>query len=106
MSVAGKHGESGGPGNSFSAATFRKALKGFEFGGLAYSEVQLELKRLLAGASRRELREVLSRSKSIEPLPEYAYREVRRLIDETIDEDAEPQGDPGDAREQGEQLDP
>ena len=106
MSVAGKHGESGSPGNSFSAATFRKALKGFEFGGLAYSEVQLELKRLLAGASRRELREVLSRGKSIEPLPEYAYREVRRLFDETIEEDAEPQGDPGDAREQEEQFDP
>jgi hypothetical protein len=106
MSVAGKHGESGSPGSSFSAATFRKALKGFEFGGLAYSEVQIELKRLLAGASRRELREVLRRSRSTEPLPEYAYREVRRLFDETVEEDAAPQSDPGDAREQEEQLDP
>jgi chromosome segregation ATPase len=105
MSAAGKHAESADPGNSFSAATFRKALKGFEFGGLAYSEVQIELKRLLAGASRRELREVLRRSKSIEPLPEYAYREVRRLFDETIEEDVASETDPGDAREQEEGLD-
>jgi chromosome segregation ATPase len=96
MSAAGKHGEFGDPGISFSAATFRKALKGFEIGGLAYSEVQIELKRLLARVSRRELREVLRRSESIEPLPEYAYREVRRFLEETIEQDVAPQTDPDD----------
>ena len=54
MSVADKQSEFGEPPNSFSEATFRKALKGLEIGSLAYSEVQLELKRLLAGVSRRE----------------------------------------------------
>jgi hypothetical protein len=106
MSAAGKHGEFGDAGNSFSAASFRKALKGFEFGGLAYSEVQIELKRLLAGVSRRELREVLRRGKSGEPLPEYAYREVRRLLDETIAQDVAPQTEAADVREQEEELDP
>ena len=100
MSVAGKHSEFGDPGNSFSAAAFRKALKGFEIGNLPYSEVQFELKRLLTGVSRRELREVLRRSESIEPLPEYAYREVRRFLDETIEQDMAPQTDPGGVREQ------
>jgi chromosome segregation ATPase len=106
MSAAGKHAEFGDAGNPFSAATFRKALKGFEFGGLAYSEVQIELKRLLAGVSRRDLREVLRRSKSMEPLPEYAYREVRRLLDETIEQDATSQSESGEVREQEEELDP
>ena len=77
MSVADKQSEFGEPPNSFSEATFRKALKGFEIGSLAYSEVQIELKRLLAGVSRRELRKVVRRSESIEPLPEYAYRGSR-----------------------------
>jgi len=102
MSVAGKRD----PGNSFSAASFRKALKGFEIGGLPYTEVQFELKRLLAGVSRRELRELLRRSESSEPLPRYAYREVRRFLDEAIEQDVALQTDPGDVREQEEELDP
>jgi chromosome segregation ATPase len=106
MSVAGKHVELGDPGNSFSAATIRKALKGFEIGGLPYTEVQFELKRLLAGVSRRELLELLRRSESIEPLPNYAYREVRRFLDEAIEQDVALQIDPGGVREQGEELDP
>jgi len=106
MGVAGKHVEFGDSGNSFSAATFRKVLKGFEIGGLAYSEVQFELKRLLAGVSRRELRELLRRSESIEPLPEYACREVRRFLDETIVQDVALQTDPGGVREQKGELDP
>jgi hypothetical protein len=106
MSAAGKHAEFADPGNSFSAASFRKALKGFEFGGLAYSEVQIELKRLLAGVSRRDLREILGRSKSMEPLPEYAYREVRRLLDETIEQDVTSQTESGEVRVQEEEMDP
>jgi hypothetical protein len=105
MSVAGKHVD-GDPGNSFSAATIRKALKAFEIGGLPYTEVQFELKRLLAGVSRRELRELLRRSESIEPLPNYAYREVRRFLDEAIEQDVALQIDPGGVREQGGELDP
>ncbi|MGO9949531.1 MAG: hypothetical protein ACLPWG_22120 [Steroidobacteraceae bacterium] len=106
MSVAGKHVEFGDPGDSFFAATFRKALKRFEIGDLPYTEVQFELKRLLAGVSRRELRELLRRSESIEPLPGYAYREVRRFLDETIEQDVALQTDPGGVREQEEESDP
>ena len=81
-------------------------MKGFEIDGLAYPQVQLELKRLLAGFSRRELRELLRRSESIDPLPEYAYREVRRFLDETVEQDVALQTDPDDVREQEEELDP
>jgi hypothetical protein len=105
MSVASNHLDLNDPGNSFSA-TFRKALKGFEIGSLAYSEIQIELKRLLAGVSHRELRELLHRGESIEPLPEYAYREVRRFFDETVERDVALHTDPGDVREQEEVLDP
>jgi chromosome segregation ATPase len=105
MSVASNHLELNDPGNSFSA-TFRKALKGFEIGSLAYSEVQSELKRLLAGVPHRELRELLRRSESIEPLPEYAYREIRRFFDDTVERDVAPQTELGDVREQAEELDP
>jgi chromosome segregation ATPase len=106
MSGAGKHVEFGDPGNSFFAATFRRALTRFEIGDLPYTEVQFELKRLLAGVSRRELRELLRRSESIEPLPAYAYREVRRFLDETIEQDVALQTDPAGVREQEEELDP
>ncbi|HEY2677316.1 MAG TPA: hypothetical protein VGI65_10120 [Steroidobacteraceae bacterium] len=106
MSVADKPGEFVDPRNSFSAVTFRKALKGFETGDLKYSEVRLELKRLLAGVSRRELRQVLRSSESIEPLPEYAYREVQRFLEEAIDQGLTPQTDLGDVREQEVELGP
>lgn len=106
MSVAGKHVEFGDPGNSFFAATFRKALKRFEIGDLPYTEVQFELKRLLAGVSRRELRELLRCSESNEPLPGYAYREVRRFLDETIEQDVALQADPDGVREHQEESDP
>jgi hypothetical protein len=106
MSVADKKPEFDDARNSFSAATFRKALKAFEIGDLAYPEVQFELKRLLAGVSRHDLRKVMRRSESTEPLPEYAYREVRRFLDEAIEQDVAPQTDLGEVREQAEELDP
>ena len=81
-------------------------MKGFEIGGLAYSEVQIELKRIVAGVSRHELRELLRRSESIEPLPEYAYREVRHFLDETIEQDVALQTDPDGVPEQEKELDP
>jgi len=106
MSIADKRAEFGDPQESFSAATFRKALKGFEIGGLPYMEVQSQLKRLLAGVSPRDLREVLRRGKSIEPLPEYAYREVRRVLDEVIEQDVAPQTDPDGVSESEQKPDP
>ena len=69
---------------------FRKVLKGFEIGGLPYTEVQFQLKRLLAaGASADELREILRRSELIEPLPEFAHREVLDVLNEAVGQDAE-----------------
>src|ERR1700729_4111548 len=107
MSIVGKRIEKNDPRHSFAAATFRKVLKGFEIGGLPYTEVEFQLKRLLAtGVSPGELREVLRRSELIQPLPEYAYREVLGLLDEAIEQGATEQSDPIGAIEQEEQLDP
>src|SRR5580693_3421847 len=107
MSIVGKRAETSDPRHSFAAATFRKVLKGFEIGGLPYTEVEFQLKRLLAtGVSPGELREVLRRSELIQPLPEYAYREVLGLLDEAIEQGATEQNDPIGAIEQEEQLDP
>ena len=105
MNIVGKRAEINDPRQSFAAATFRKVLKGFEIGGLPYTEVEFQLKRLLAtGAPPGELREVLRRSELIQPLPEYAYREVVGLLDEAIEQAAAEQD--AMAIEQEEQLDP
>ena len=107
MSTVGKPSDFGDTRNRFSAATFRKVLKGFEIGGLPYTEVQFQLKRLLAtGVSPMELREVLRRNELIEPMPEYAYREVLGVLDEAIEQDAALQTDPDGAIEPEEELDP
>jgi formylglycine-generating enzyme len=111
MNIAGKRADSSDPRHSLSAATFRKALKGFEIGGLPYTEVQFQLKRLLASASPSDLREVLRRSELVEPLPEYAYREVQILLEEAIEQGGTLQGgalqaDPADAVDQEQELDP
>ena len=106
MNIVGKRADPSDPRHSFPAATFRKVLKGFEIGGLPYTEVQFQLKRLLAtGASPGELREVLRRSELIEPLPEYAHRGVQSLLDEAIEQSAAPQADPADAADQEQELD-
>lgn len=71
---------------SLPASTFRKVLKGFEIGGLPYTDVQFHLKRLLAGGtSPEELQEVLRRCELITPLPDYAHAEVMRLLEEARD---------------------
>jgi formylglycine-generating enzyme required for sulfatase activity len=107
MNIVGKRADPSDPRHSFSAATFRKVLKGFDIGGLPYTEVQFQLKRLLAtGASPSELREVLRRSELIEPMPEYAYREVKNLLDDAIEQSAALQSDPLDAIDQEEESDP
>src|SRR5258708_9765969 len=74
------------PAISLPASTFRKVLKGFEIGGLPYTDVQFHLKRLLAqGTSPEELQEVLRRCELITPLPDYAHAEVLRLLEEARD---------------------
>ena len=106
MSTVAKHADFRDSRNSFSAATFRKVLKGFEMGGLPYTEVEFQLKRLLAtGVSPSELREVLRRYELIEPLPEYAYRQVADLLDEAIEQEAAMQPPEG-AVDQPEESDP
>lgn len=75
---------------SLPASTFRKVLKGFEIGGLPYTDVQFHLKRLLAaGTSPEELQEVLRRCELITPLPDYAHAEVMRLLEEARDHEPE-----------------
>jgi formylglycine-generating enzyme len=67
---------------SFAASSFRKVLKGFEIGGIPYTDVQFHLKRLLdAGTPPDELQEVLRRCELITPLPEYAHADVTHVIE-------------------------
>ena len=106
MSTVAKHADFRDSRNSFSAATFKKVLKGFEMGGLPYTEVEFQLKRLLAtGVPPGELREVLRRCELFEPLPEYAYRQVAALLDEAIEQEAAMQPPEG-AIDQQEESDP
>jgi len=68
---------------SFAASSFRKVLKGFEIGGLPYTDVQFHLRRLLAaGTPPDDLQEVLRRCELITPLPDYAHAEVLQIIEE------------------------
>src|SRR6202042_2189897 len=68
---------------SFAASSFRKVLKGFEIGGLPFTDVQFHLQRLLAaGTPPDELQEVLRRCELITPLPEYAHADVMHVIEE------------------------
>jgi formylglycine-generating enzyme required for sulfatase activity len=70
---------------SSSAAQFKKVLQAFANGDLPYSDVQSHLQRLLnSGASHEELREVLTRYESIEPLPAYAHEEILRRLNEAV----------------------
>ena len=70
---------------SSSASLFKKVLQAFANGDLPYSDVESHLQRLLSsGASAEELREVLQRYVSIEPLPAYAHAEMLRNLNEAI----------------------
>jgi hypothetical protein len=102
-----RRAETSDPRNPIGASAFKKVLKGFEIGGLPYTEVQSQLKRLLAtGVSPSDLREVLRRSELIEPLPEYAYRDVQGLLDEAIEHDAAQPNSPPESIDQEDKLDP
>src|SRR5450631_3732819 len=68
-----------------SAALFKKVLQAFANGDLPYSDVQSHLERLLnSDAPPEELRDVLQRYESIEPLPAYAHAEVLRVLNEAM----------------------
>jgi formylglycine-generating enzyme required for sulfatase activity len=68
---------------SSSAAQFKKVLQALANGDLPYSDVEAHLQRLLkSGALPDELREVLQRYDSIEPLPAYAHIEILRILNE------------------------
>src|SRR6266851_2376728 len=86
---------------SSSASLFKKVLQAFANGDLPYSDVQSHLERLLnTDASPEELREVLNRYESIEPLPAYAHEEILRLLNEAIARAAAPNVDSDPARSQ------
>ncbi len=83
-----------GPRISSPASMFEKVLQAFEEGDVRFSDVQLDLKRLLASeASPLELLEVLRRHELNEPLPQYAHDEVVRLLDEANAEAAAREAD-------------
>jgi formylglycine-generating enzyme required for sulfatase activity len=75
-----------GPRISSPASMFEKVLRAFTEGDLHYADVQLDLKRLLAGGAPPEkLLEVLERWELLDPLPDYAHEGVLRLINEAIE---------------------
>src|SRR5450631_2169452 len=79
---------------SSSASLFKKVLQAFANGDLPYSDVHSHLERLLnTGASPEELRDVLHRYQSIEPLPAYAHVEVLRVLNEAMARAAAPNVD-------------
>jgi sulfatase modifying factor 1 len=84
-----------------SASHFKKVLQAFANGDLPYSDVESHLQRLLdSDASPEELREVLQRYESIEPLPAYAHGEMLRILNEAMARTAIPNVDSDPARSQ------
>jgi formylglycine-generating enzyme required for sulfatase activity len=84
---------------SSSASLFKKVLQAFANGDLPYSDVESHLQRLLnSGALPEELRDVLQRYESIEPLPAYAHVEILRTLNEAIARTAVPNVDSDPAR--------
>jgi sulfatase modifying factor 1 len=70
---------------SSSASQFKKVLQASANGDLPYSDVEAYLQRLLkSGALPEELREVLQRYDSIEPLPAYAHTKILRFLNEAM----------------------
>ncbi|HLZ99486.1 MAG TPA: SUMF1/EgtB/PvdO family nonheme iron enzyme [Steroidobacteraceae bacterium] len=86
---------------SSSGSLFKKVLQAFANGDLPYSDVRSHLQRLQdSGASSEELREILQRYHSIEPLPAYAYEEILRNLNEAMVRAAASSADPDPARSQ------
>jgi formylglycine-generating enzyme required for sulfatase activity len=86
---------------SSSASLFKKLLQAFANGDLPYSDVQSDLQRLLTtGASPEELREVLQRYQSIEPLAANAHAEILRILNEAMERAAALKSDSDAAQSQ------
>jgi sulfatase modifying factor 1 len=84
---------------SASASLFKKVLQACANGDLPYSDVESHLQRLLkSGALPEELRDVLQRYESIEPLPAYAHAEILRILNEATARAAVPNVDSDPAR--------
>jgi formylglycine-generating enzyme len=70
---------------SSSLSLFEKVLRGFETGGFTYTDVLAQLQRLLAsGESPAELREILRRRESVEPLPEYVHVGILSVLTDAL----------------------
>jgi sulfatase modifying factor 1 len=81
--------------------TFEKVLRAYGTGGFTYTDLVVQLERLLAvGASPEAMLEILRRRERIEPFPEYAHVEVVRLLNAAIASDA------AEAAASAEQRDP
>src|ERR1700729_2636479 len=95
MNDTGRRADRMGPRISSPASMFEKVLRALTEGDLHYADVQLDLKRLLSsGAPPQKLLEVLQRWELIEPLPDYAYAGVLRLINDAIDRAEAENADP------------
>jgi formylglycine-generating enzyme required for sulfatase activity len=91
MSNAGKNTDRVSTKTSRTASMFEKALQGFAIGDLPYADVQSHLTRwLTTGTSAEELQEVLRRHEMIEPLPEHARADLRRMLAEHAVQPTEP----------------
>jgi formylglycine-generating enzyme required for sulfatase activity len=67
------------------ASVFEKVLAAYETGGITYSDVLSQLRRLLAtDAPPEELLEILRRRELIEPLPDSARAQVMALLNEAM----------------------
>lgn len=96
-----------GPRISSTASMFEKVLRAFTEGDLHYADVQLDLKRLLAGGAPPEkLLEVLERWELLDPLPDYAHEGVQRLINEAMELAAVQHPDVDSAPDQSQDPDP
>ena len=68
------------------AAVFEKVLAAYETGGITYTDVLAQLRRLLAtDAPPTELLEILRRRELIEPLPESAHNQVFNLLNDALE---------------------
>ena len=89
---------------SSSALQFKKVLQALANGDLPHSDVEAHLQRLLkSGALPDELRNVLQRYDSIEPLPAYAHTEILRILNEATVRAVAPSADSDPARSQPQQ---
>src|ERR1700678_4618195 len=83
MKDTGRGADWMGPRISSPASMFEKVLRAFTEGDLHYADVQLDLKRLLAGGGPPEkLLEVLGRWELVDPLPGYAHEGGVPLLNE------------------------